>query len=111
MPVSVTDTPRKEKWKTRRRKKGKEMKDSRRKKGRNKRKNWRRKWQPTPVFLPGQRSLTGYSPWSLKEWDTTERLHLNSNRDFPLVFSFPLGTSELPPWSKATQKNPSINIL
>ena len=31
---------------------------------------WRRKWQPTPVFLPGefhgQRSLAGYSPWSLK---------------------------------------------
>ena len=32
---------------------------------------WRRKWQPTPVFLPGeshgQRSLTGYSPWGCKE--------------------------------------------
>ena len=31
---------------------------------------WRRKWQPTPVFLPGeshgQRSLVGYSPWSLR---------------------------------------------
>ena len=31
---------------------------------------WRRKQQPTPVFLPekshGQRSLTGYSPWGLK---------------------------------------------
>ena len=31
---------------------------------------WRRKWQPTPVFLPvkshGQRSLAGYSPWSHK---------------------------------------------
>ena len=31
---------------------------------------WRRKWQPTPVFLPGeshgQRSLTGYSPWGYK---------------------------------------------
>ena len=31
---------------------------------------WRRKRQPTPVFLPGkshgQRSLAGYSPWSLK---------------------------------------------
>ena len=30
----------------------------------------RRKWQPAPVFLPGkfpgQRSLAGYSPWSLK---------------------------------------------
>ena len=28
---------------------------------------WRRKWQSTPVFLPGkshgQRSLVGYSPW------------------------------------------------
>ena len=28
---------------------------------------WRRKWQPTPVFLPGkphgQRSLAGHSPW------------------------------------------------
>ena len=28
---------------------------------------WRKKWQPTPVFLPGkfhgQRSLVGYSPW------------------------------------------------
>ena len=40
---------------------------------------WRRKWQPTPVFLPGeshrQRSLVGYSPWSRKELDTTQRLN------------------------------------
>ena len=28
---------------------------------------WRRKWQPTPVFLPGQRSLVGYSVWDHKE--------------------------------------------
>ena len=32
---------------------------------------WRRKWQPTPVFLPGkyqgQRSLVGYSPWGHKD--------------------------------------------
>ena len=37
---------------------------------------WRRKWQPTPVFLPGeshgQRSLACYSPWGHKELDTTE---------------------------------------
>ena len=37
---------------------------------------WRRKWQPTPVFLPGKshglRSLVGYSPWGCKESDTTE---------------------------------------
>ena len=42
--------------------------------------HWRRKWQHTPVFLPGEshgwRRLVGYSPWSLKESDTTERLHL-----------------------------------
>ena len=41
---------------------------------------WRRKWQPTPVFLPGEshgrRSLVGYSPWGRKKSDTTERLHL-----------------------------------
>ena len=37
---------------------------------------WTRKWQPTPVFLPGeshgQRSLVGYSLWGHKESDTTE---------------------------------------
>ena len=37
----------------------------------------RRKWQPTPVLLPGEshgwRSLVGYSPWGRKESDTTER--------------------------------------
>ena len=37
---------------------------------------WRRKWQPTPVHLPGkyhgQRSLVGCSPWGHKESDTTE---------------------------------------
>ena len=37
---------------------------------------WRRKWQPTPVFMPGeshgQRSLVGYSPRGHKESDLTE---------------------------------------
>ena len=37
---------------------------------------WRRAWQPTPVFLPGeshgQRSVVGYSPWGHIESDTTE---------------------------------------
>ena len=41
--------------------------------GRN---TWRRKWQPTPVFLPGesqgQRSLIRCSPWGHKELDTAE---------------------------------------
>ena len=33
---------------------------------------WRRKWQLTPVFFHGQRSLTGYSPWGCKEPNMTE---------------------------------------
>ena len=40
----------------------------------------RRKWLPTPVFLPGkfheQRNLAGYSPWGYKESDTTEQIEL-----------------------------------
>ena len=40
---------------------------------------WRRKWQPTPVFLPGKsngwRSVASYSLWGHKESDTTELLH------------------------------------
>ena len=39
---------------------------------------WRKKWQPTPIFLPGeshgQWSLMGYSPWDCKESDMTEQL-------------------------------------
>ena len=39
---------------------------------------WRRAWQPTPIFLPGechgQRSLVSYTPWGHKESDTTEWL-------------------------------------
>ena len=37
---------------------------------------WRRKWQSTPVLLPGkphgQRSLVGCSPWGCEELDKTE---------------------------------------
>ena len=39
---------------------------------------WRRKLQPTPVFLPekshGQRSLAGYGPCGCKELDLTKQL-------------------------------------
>ena len=39
---------------------------------------WRREWQSTPVFLPGelhvQRSLAGYSPWVCKDLHKTEQL-------------------------------------
>ena len=45
---------------------------------------WRRKWQPTPVSLPGEshgrRILVGYSPQGSKELDTTERLHFQERK-------------------------------
>ena len=54
---------------------------------------WRRTWQLTPVFLPGEshgpKSLAGYSLWDRKESDMTERLILSLHRhpgkriDFP----------------------------
>ena len=43
--------------------------------------SWSRQWQPTPVFLPGkfhgQRSLTGFGPWSCRvgpDWATEHTL-------------------------------------
>ena len=50
--------------------------------------HWRRKWQPTPVFLPGeshgQRSLAAYSPWGLKrvrhDW---VHIHTQVSPDLP----------------------------
>ena len=42
---------------------------------------WRRKWQPTPVFLPGEfhgrRSLASYRGW--KESDVTKQLSTHSH--------------------------------
>ena len=43
--------------------------------------HWRRKWQPTPVLLPGesqgQGSLVGCSSWGHEELGTTQRLHFH----------------------------------
>ena len=61
---------------------------------------WSRKWQSTPVFLPGkfhgQRNLVRYSPWGCKRTDTARHTHsvhllqLHPNwsqfRSFPLVW-------------------------
>ena len=45
---------------------------------------WRRKWQPTPVLLPGEsygrQSLVGYSPWGRKS--------LTGLSDFTFTFHF-----------------------
>ena len=61
---------------------------------------WRKAWQPTPVFMPGespgQRSLVCYSLWGCKELDRTEQLiihphcddHYNINRFYVSLLMF-----------------------
>ena len=61
---------------------------------------WRRKWQPTPVFLLGkthrQRSLAGYSPWDHKKSDIAECMQPSSwikghfLRNLPMISLYPL---------------------
>ena len=45
--------------------------------------SWSKKWQPTPVFLPGkfhgQKDLAGYSPRGCKELDTIEHTHTHTH--------------------------------
>jgi len=49
--------------------------------------HWRRKWQPTPVFLPGESqgrgSLVGCCHWGCTESDTTE-----ATNTFTFTFSY-----------------------
>ena len=60
---------------------------------------WSRKWQPTPVFLPGKfpglRSLAGYSPWGLQrvrhDW-----VHIHSLR-YPHFFIFIFNWGKIAP--------------
>ena len=44
---------------------------------------WRRTWQPTPVFLPGeshgQRSLPGYSPWGCRVGQADVTRHIRTH--------------------------------
>jgi len=52
---------------------------------------WRRPWQPTQIFLPGeshgQRSLAGYSPWGHEPSDMTEQLSTHMDGWVPLPFT------------------------
>ena len=69
---------------------------------------WRRAWQPTSVFLPGeshgQRSLAGYSPWGRTESYTTERPALS-------LFILPLLPSRLPHKIKQTSVCYTVSLI
>ena len=53
--------------------------------------HWRRKWQPTPVFLPGEsqgrRSLVGCHLWGHTESDTTEAISSSSSSSSSIYMS------------------------
>ena len=58
--------------------------------------HWRRKWQPTPVFLPGesqgQRSLVGCRLWGRTESDTTEATLQQQQHNLILYHLFSLSS-------------------
>ena len=64
---------------------------------------WRRKWQPTPVFLPGeshrQRSLVVYGPWGCKrvghDWATNTVTIFQNGGRFSVVFPEPMSACSL----------------
>ena len=76
---------------------------------------WRRTWQPTPVFLPGefhgQRSLVGYSPWSQRVghdwatnafkgfWDAVEAKQHQISRDKNSLLKARLSHQLAKPWA------------
>ena len=68
--------------------------------------HWRRKWQPTPVFLPGESqggwSLVGCRLWGCTESETTERLSTRL-----VITLLPKSKRLLIPWLKS----PSAVIL
>ena len=63
---------------------------------------WRRKRQPTPVFLPGesrgQRSLAGYSPWGRTDSDKTEATEYAHTASVVSIFLVSLQSC---PWAPA----------
>ena len=62
--------------------------------------HWRRKWQPTPVFLPGEsQGRVGCHLWGRTESDMTERLH------FPFPLSC-IGEGNGNPFQCSCQENP-----
>ena len=69
---------------------------------------WRRKWQPTPVFLPGeshgQRRLAGYNPWGREESDTTEHICTMTTVLFSISSQFQVQWHLISNWNQTEWK-------
>ena len=73
---------------------------------------WRRAWQFTPVFLPGeslgQSSLVAYSPWGCKKSDMTEATKHTYTNNHPEKNTFRMHDRE--DWKWATQVKTKIPL-
>ena len=79
--------------------------------------HWRRKWQPTPVFLPGeaqgQRSLVGCCLWGLKRLSSSSRLLIMHNGLLRRLCSSlvqSLSHVSVTPWTAAHQASLSVTL-
>ena len=75
---------------------------------------WSRKWQPTPVLLPGeshgQRNLAGYSPWGCKESNLTEHALKGPSLSLAVSSVFLARVSCPSPWHSRTTWDISISL-
>ena len=78
--------------------------------------HWRRKWQPTPVFLPGESqgrwSLVGCHLWGRTESDTTEVTQQQQQQDSQITGKGQLTTtiSGFPVFQKTNSKDQKHDI-
>ena len=72
--------------------------------------SYRMKWQPTPVFLPGeshrQRSLVGFHPWGCRESDMTEGLRRQAGSEQPFQKPSPQPLPCPPSMQELSSKTP-----
>ena len=75
---------------------------------------WRRKWQPTPVSVPGEsrgkRSLVDYSPRAHKELDMTEEIHYHSHDAVKVLYSICQQIWKTQQWSQDWKRSVFILI-
>ena len=76
--------------------------------------HWRRKWQPTPVFLPGESqgwgSLVGYHLWGHTESDTTDLTAAVSSLPWsPVTFSSSFNQASFPPQRLCIHSSPCLH--
>ena len=77
--------------------------------------HWRRKWQPTPVFLPGESqgrgSLVGCRLWGRTESDTTEWLSSSSPLQFCCIVLLKERCDQVPALGHSSSESQVPNSL